>query len=395
MNRAILWTGTYWRILLATLFLFIPYSLYLPVMPLYVKEELAGSLTMASLVNAVFLLASVLFRTQTSCLERFFGQKTTLQYSSLGFVISNLFYLLTTSVPLILLIRTLSGVCFAIMNTAMIAFGSQSVPASRRGEGIGYLTLVVTAGGAIGPFIGLQLAGYAGYAWVFVFCALCTLTGYLIMRTLPLTELHQPFSLARYAVAARRMIAVDALPGCSVILLLSLAYTGVLSFVALYAKEIGVAAGAYFFVVMALASVVVRLVSGRWLDAYGPNRLLYPCFAMFAAGLLLLAVWPTTAGLLLAAWLLGLAYGVAVPGLQTVVISRSTADNIPMITATYFTCLDLGLGAGAYIMGAAMNAWGYSTVYFWLAPFTLLVGGLYYRVLGRSEEAADWEEAAS
>ena len=70
-NSESLWTKRYILTILGMLFVFVPYSLYLPIMPLYVLEELGQSVEMAGLSNALFLLASVLFRTQTAGLESF------------------------------------------------------------------------------------------------------------------------------------------------------------------------------------------------------------------------------------------------------------------------------------------------------------------------------------
>lgn len=50
-----LWTKPFTLTLLASFLIFIPYSLYLPILPMYVLQGLHGSLGGAGLVNAFFL----------------------------------------------------------------------------------------------------------------------------------------------------------------------------------------------------------------------------------------------------------------------------------------------------------------------------------------------------
>lgn len=374
-----MWTKPFTLTLLASFLIFVPYSLYLPILPVYVLDELHGTLLVAGLVNAIFLLASVLFRAQTSRFEALFGVRSVLLVSGFLFMFSNCLFLLTDSTLLVLAIRFFSGACFAVVNTCINALGSRIAPFSRKGEGMGYITMVVTAGNAIGPFIGLKLAGSFGFVSVFVFCTAIALLGFMTAVLIPVGEASAGKKAASGRFALPDLIEVRALPVSSIVLLLSFAYAAVITFVSVFSVSIGLQTlAAYFFIVLATSSIASRLFSGRIYDRFGPDVVIYPSIVFLALGLLILGSAGSAPGLLAAAVLIGLAYGAAVPALLTLAMQHSPSHRISAVTATYFTCLDIGLGTGAYLVGAGIPYFGYAGLYLLLGPFVLAVALLYY-----------------
>lgn len=380
-----LWTKNYNITILAMLFIFVPYSLYLPILPLYIVEDLKGSMQIAGLSNAVFLLASVLFRTQTARLENVFGIKMTIKVSCFMFLIANGLLMLTTNLYAILGIRFFGGICFAIINTAIMSLGCQFAPNSRKGEGISYLTTVITAGSAIGPFIGLYIAHAINYNAVFIFCTVLTFLGFILLPFIDMSSEKLSKKSSLYSFTLQDILEMPVIPICMITLLTSIAYSGVLFFVAVYANELQIInASSYYFVVLALFSLLIRLVSGKILDRFGANIVLYPCFIILATGLLILAYTGGFFSMMLSAALIGIGYGVLVPTIQALAIKSSSPTRVSIVTATYFTCLDLGLATGAYLLGALAPLLGYSTIYLILVPFTLGNLIFYYFIYGRN-----------
>jgi MFS family permease len=379
-----LWSGQYTLTILGTLFIFIPYALFLPVLPVYILERLHGSLEAAGSVNAVFLIASVLFRAQTMWLEALFGRRRTLLASCFLFFVSNCLYLVATHTVTLIATRFFSGICFAIANTSIMSLGSRLAPRQRIGEGLAYLTTVVTAGTAIGPFAGLSLARAYGFAAVFVFSALMTFIGLVITFAIRIPDdiANEPRIVCRFNF--RENYEFKAVPVSTALLLMAVAYSGVISFVSVYAKQLHLLfAGSWFFVVLSVFSIVSRLATGRLYDRFGANAVMYPAIFLLSAGLLLLGMASSSAALLTAAALVGLAYGIAVPSVQTIAIQKSPSHRISAVTATVFTFLDMGMGAGAYIVGVGIHALGYAGLYLLLSPLVLSVSFLYYCVHGR------------
>lgn len=382
-ERPVLWSRPYTLTVIGSLFLFIPYALFLPVLPVYVLEKLNGSLQTAGLVNAVFLLASVLCRAQTTRLEARFGKRRTLLVSSLLYLVSNCLYFFATTSAMLMAVRLFGGVFFAIVNTSITSLGSSLTPRVRLGEGMGYLTTMVTAGIAIGPFAGLSLARSFGYPAVFAFAVLTTVVGLLIILAIRIPAAATPSgSLGRFSF--RDCYQVTALPVATVLLLIAFAYSGIVSFVTVYAKELQLFfAAAWFFVVLSIFSILSRLVTGRVYDRFGADAVIYPSIFLLSAGLALLGTAQSTLALLLAAALVGLAYGIAVPSIQSLAVQKSSPHRISAVTATVFTFLDLGMGAGAYLIGAGIPLLGHARVYLLLTPLMLCTALLYHYVQGR------------
>jgi len=385
VTKEILWTRPFTLTNLGILLLFIPFALYMPVMPVYLLHDLHGSLEAAGAANAIFLIAAVLCRAQTARLEVRFGVRKVMLVSGFLFTAINALYLAAGTVTGVLLIRFLSGACFAVANTGVNAMGSRLIPLSRKGEGLAYLTTMVLAGGAIGPYIGLSLAHAWGYQAVFVFCTLVSLLGMLIFCVIDIPEERMR---SKAHASFIDLYELKALPVSLIALVLAIAYGGVLTFIAVYAAELRLPlVGSYFFVVMAVVSIGSRLTTGRIYDRFGPDAAIYPAILMVAVGLLTLGSIPTTAGMLTAASLIGVGYGMAVPGIQTLAVQQAPEHRISEVIATFFTCLDGGTGLGAYLLGSCIHVVGYAVVYQALGGMALLCIPTYYAVsAGRGRE---------
>ena len=377
----ILWTRSFSLTMVAILFLFIPFALYLPVLPVYLLKELHSSMQEAGAVNGTFLLAVVLFRAQTARLEARFGVRRVLLVSGFMFMVTNLLYLPAGTITGVMLIRFLSGACFAVVNTCIYAMGSRLVSDVRKGEGMAYLTTMVLAGGAIGPYIGMKLSHAYGLQSVFIFSALISLFGLMIAAAITIPE-DRPAVLPNFSF--QDLYEVKAIPASLIMLVCGIAYGGVLTFVAIYATDLRLPyVVEYFFVAMASASVVSRLATSRVYDRFGPNASIYPAIILMAVGLLLLGSFTTTLGLLTAAAIIGVGFGMAVPSIQALAIQLSPAHRSSAVTATFFTCLDGGIGLGAYLLGEGIHVFGYSAVYLALGVVTLCCILPYYVLYAR------------
>lgn len=367
--------------MLGMLLLFIPFSLYMPVMPVYLLEEMYASIQEAGAINGIFLAAAVLFRSQTARLEARFGVRRVLLISGFLFMATNVLYIMAGTITSVMLIRFLSGAGFAVVNTSLMALGSRLIPLKRKGEGVAYLTAMVLAGGAIGPYIGLRLSQTYGYQSVFIFSTFSTLLGLLIAGAIPVHEEQAP---AQPGFSFQDLFEVKAIPVSLILFVLAISYGGVLTFVAVYATELRLPlVTEYFFVVMACASVLSRFATGKMIDRLGPDVATYLAIMTMAGGLLMVGGLHTTVCMLTAAALFGIGFGMAVPSLQTLAIQLSPSHRISAVTATFFTCLDGGIGLGAYLLGGCIQIFGYTAVYQALGVVTFGCMVPYYAMYAR------------
>ena len=142
------------------------------------------------------------------------------------------------------------------------------------------------------------------------------------------------------------------------------AYGGILTFIPLYAKSLGLQQEtSLFFVVFALVIILTRPVIGRLFDAKGPDWTVYPGFALFALGMVLFSQVNELIGLLTAAALLGCGFGALSPAFQTLAVSSAPPARAGVATATYFWSLDISVGLAALLLGVVAAQFGYTFMY--------------------------------
>lgn len=118
-----------------------------------------------------------------------------------------------------------------------------------------------------------------------------------------------------------------ALPISMIMILLGIAYSGVVTFFNTYSVEIELRdAASFFFVVYALVLFVSRPLTGRLLDQRGANIVIYPSIITFSLSLLLLSQARTGSFLLVSGALLALGFGTMMSCAQAIVVKshRST-----------------------------------------------------------------------
>ncbi len=101
-------------------------------------------------------------------------------------------------------------------------------------------------------------------------------------------------------------------------------------------------AASWFFILYAVTVLISRLFAGRIQDRRGDNAIMYPVLVVFAAGMAMLALEPTTLTIGIAALLTGLGFGALMPCAQTIAV---LAVNPRRNGSRYFDLLpDAGFG---------------------------------------------------
>ena len=78
---------------------------------------------------------------------------------------------------------------------------------------------------------------------------------------------------------------------------LAFSYSGILSFIPIYAKELGLGeVASYFFILYALVVVISRPFTGKIFDRFGENVLVYPAIIIFTIGMFILSQAQTRFG---------------------------------------------------------------------------------------------------
>ncbi|WP_019911392.1 MFS transporter [Paenibacillus sp. HW567] len=396
-----LWTQSFIILTLCNLLLFTGLQMTLSTLPAYAEGTLHASSVQVSLVTSLFALSAIASRLfSAKALER--GGRNLLIFLGLAIIlVAVIGYYWAGSILVFLLLRMLFGIGFGMTSTAFPTMASDIIPIRRMGEGMGYFGLSTSVAMSVGPLIGLSLLQGPGFVSLLlstsVALALIFPLGYRLSTKLPAH--HKEPAAAKLPEAkggAFRRLLIPSLLN----FLLSISYGGLLGFLALYGVEVHLEHIAYFFMFNVIAIVIVRPLSGKIFDRYGPAALLLPGSLFIICGLLLLSFATTTFALLPAALCYGLGFGSMQPALQTWMIQSVEPRQRGMANGMFFNSLDLGVAVGSMILGSIALYTSYADMYRYsaLAPaLLLLIYGailLVKRYSGRTSAAIDSRAAA-
>jgi predicted MFS family arabinose efflux permease len=285
-------------------------------------------------------------------------------------------------------LRILHGITFGIITTVKGTICAEIIPDSRRGEGLSWFSLAMGLAMVIGPVIGLNLANIGAYNTAYILCIIVSAVNIFLSIVIHVPQQVQPEKASKTGKKFNFNDLVDkkAAPFAIVIFLLACAYSGIASFLALYAQEINlVKAASTFFILYAGLMFVCRPFTGVWADRYGANKIVYPCVILFAIGMVLLSLPQTAVIMIVAGAIIGIGYGSVTPILQTQIISSVEKHRVGIANSLFFNSMDLGMAIGALVLGIAAKSFGYSSVYI-SGIILIVVGGFaYFALAGRKK----------
>jgi predicted MFS family arabinose efflux permease len=359
-----IWTRPFFMALLNNFFVFLVFYSLLTVLPVYVIDELQGSQSQAGLVTTIFLLSAIIVRPFSGKIIEGIGKKKALLISIFFFAVSSFFYFMISDFYLLLGLRFFHGIWFSIASTVLVAIASDLIPESRKGEGIGYFAMSMNMAVVAGPFLSLALIQFVSYSTLFLGLAFTIVLAFILAFGIHPAELPLIGRKPLKRITLDDLIEIKAMPIALVGFLTAFAYSGIMSFISVYAKSIGLFESvSLFFVVFALAMLLSRPYTGRLFDQKGPGSVIYPSLFIFAIGLIILSVTQSAGVLLLAGAMIGLGYGALLPSYQTMSIQSAPRERTGHSTATFFIFYDLGIAVGSVILGMISAGLGFTNLY--------------------------------
>jgi len=360
-----LWTRDFVLIMGVNLFIFVGFQMLMPTLPVY-AVKLGGADTMAGLVVGIFTISSVLTRPLAGRALDIYGRKGIYLLGLAIFVVSVLAYNWVPTLLVLMLFRFVHGVGWGASGTAASTIASDIIPKPRLGEGMGYFGLTSTLAMAIAPALGLFLEEHYGFSSLFFISALSATMAVLLALLL---RYRDPVSknIPRPGQQGSRgrvgLLERTALRPAAVVFLVTMTYGAVVSFLALYAKDLGVANVGPFFSLYALTLMLIRPLSGRLADRKGFAIIMVPGLVGIVAALLVIAGAHSLLPLLVAAVLYGFGFGAVQPSLQAMAVMHVPSFRRGAANATFLTGFDLGIGIGSMLWGGVAAAVGYSRMY--------------------------------
>jgi MFS family permease len=335
------------------------------ILPIFVLEELKGGNQHVGLITAVFFAASVIFRPLGGIWVDSIGRKKTLVFSLAFFAGLTFVYADIHSLLVFLILRFVHGMTFGTATVAAGTIAADLIPDGRKGEGVGYFTTFMNLAMVIGPFFALSLLDdvsfYVLFMIVFGLSLLSFLLGSLVQ--IPFSKTDRKGNKAR-ASLLHSVLEPGALPASISIIFITIAYSGINTFIPVYAKSLQMAHMAnYFFVLFALIIVLSRPWTGKLFDRMGDHITIYPCMFFYAAGLIVLSQAHTPFLFLASGAMIALGHGTLYSCLQVIAIKSSPDQRRGSAISTYLLFSDAGVGIGSLLLAWVAESMDYSAMY--------------------------------
>jgi MFS family permease len=383
-----IWTRNFTLLCLANLVLFMSTQMLFPSLPVYLLK-IGGNQSDIGYVMGAYTISSMVIRPFAGWFVDSYGRKKIMILGMVMMLAVSLLYKLAGDVLIMTLIRSLHGMGFGLVSTAIGTIVADSLPTARLSEGMGYFGLTSYLSMALAPLIGFWLVGMYGYPMLFLGVSL--LTGLAFGSTLFDRSPKAPIKASAGSSATgiwANLLEKTALSASMVMFFLAVVYGSVLSFISLYAVERGIANIGLFFTALALAMLVSRPISGRWADSGGTNRVLVIGHLALFVGMVTTGLSHNIMGFLLAGAFIGLGFGFCLPTLQAIAVRHAPAHRRGAATGTFFAAFDSGIGLGTIIWGYVVAATSYQFMYFTTLLPVVLAGAIYYRFTATTVDVA-------
>lgn len=349
-------------------FLFtIVFFMYFTGMSSYAVDRLGTDETVAGLVASSFILGDLAGRLLLGGRMQEIGLRRISVICMSASVAVSLLYFVTDSVAGVCAVRIAHGFAYGISSSAINTLVAVSVPASRRGEGLGYYMLSYSLASAVGPFLCMFLQQHGSYEDIFAVGTAVSVVSVAVIAMLG--EYRTPRAERRGRPSLSDYFERSAFAMSSVAFLFFFSYAGVLTFMSPYGEEAGLSAYAsVFFIAEAVATVLCRLFLGKLYDSRGENVALLPFFAMYAVGMFMLGTLVSGPAMLVSAFLIGTMVAMLSAVAQAVIVRRAPRERYGVAVSTYNIAVDASYVVGPVVSGWLVEMYGYT------GNFTIMAG---------------------
>lgn len=367
-----IWSRNFILLTLSNFLVCTTYYAIISALPIYLVSELNAGKSEVGIVLAAYTIASVLIRPFSGFALDKFGRRTIFLLAIIFYSILFSGYLFAASIASLIILRFLQGLTWGGTTISGSTIAVDITPTEKRGEGIGYFSLSTTMGMPIGPVVGLFICHLWGYTAMFA-----SGLGISVAALICATAIKLP---KRYVVGRKIHFRWSNLfdrnsvwPSLNLLVIMT-TYGGLLSFIALYGREIGIENASMFFSIFAVGIIVSRLLAGKIFDRKGPSGILTFCLLLMMAGFSLLAFVKSPYGFYASALIIGFGIGVIFPTYQAIVNNLSDNEHRGAANSTVYTALDIGMGLGMVVAGFIADMLSITAVF--TISVAICLGGL-------------------
>jgi MFS family permease len=340
------------------------FYLLLSVTPMYAMSAGAGS-AVAGVVTGSLMLSTVLAEFASPRLMRRYGYRAVFAAGALLLGGPALALLTPPSVVTIVAVSIARGIGFGLNTVVIGALVATTVPAERRGEGIGLAGVVACVPAIVALPSGAWLAHSAGYPVVIVITAASALAPLLAVPRLA-GPAGQRAGAAQDQAEPAGLLASLRSGGQLRPFLVFVATTAPAGVVAAFlplASGVSSNVAALGLFTQAVTATASRWWAGRRGDRHGHAGLLVPGLLVAAAGMAILIWVAAPAALICGTFLFGIGFGISQNATFALMIDRAPVQQYGTASALWNLAYDAGYGAGPAVFGVVVGHIGYPVAF--------------------------------
>ncbi len=343
----------------AVFFLFFALDFYIPVIPFYVVAG-GGKEAAVGLLMSLFTVCSVILRPMQGRNLNRRGRKKLLVAGIAVYAVGALGLMFTPGLTLLFVIRAIQGFGWGAFLLAFNTLTLDLAPEGRSGEALGFMGVAPTLSLAMAPLLGEHFRQVTGQNYPVLFFVAFIATMLALVMALLIREnsgnvtgeeIQGPLISSRVLVPSLFIFFMTFNLGC------------ILTFLPLLGEVRDIRAVGYFFMVFAFTAAVFRPLGGKLSDRLDRRRVFLPALVLASFSLVLIAFSFDSFQLVFSAFLLGVGFGAAHASILGMV-----ADRLPVVErgvgmATFTASFDLGIVAGAGVVGLLLRVIDFKAVF--------------------------------
>jgi MFS family permease len=344
------YTTQFWLLCVSSFLFFVSFNMVIPELPAFL--EMLGGASYKGLIVSLFTLTAAFSRPYSGKLADTIGRKPVIILGVAVSAFCSLLYPLLGTVAAFLALRLLHGLSTGFTPTGTSAYLADVVPAHRRGEAMGILGAATSTGMAIGPALGSTVTMYYSFDLLFYLSAFFGIASVAMFLYLKETlEYQQTFKPALLRIHRNEIVEPRVFPPSIVLLLSYFPYGVALTIIPDYSEILGLANKGVFFSVSTVATLLVRIVAGKYSDRYGRVGVLQISTFLLLLSMFMMAISSSITILMIAALIFGLGLGLNTPAVLAWTVDLSVEQRRGQALATMYIAMEAGIGLGAFLSG--------------------------------------------
>ena len=368
-------------------------AIFVSTIPVY-TEKISGSSQWAGGMTGIFSFAALLARPISGHYIDRINRGIVAFIGAFLCLVGCLLYNVAGVIAVLVLIRAVHGFGFGLGTTASNTIAVDMVPFSRRVEGLGIYGLSMTIPQAIAPAIGLPMISEPNGMLNLTLISGALLAVTLIALVLIKYPKHEVVHKKSHGTNAEKSEKLGghiakSIPSAIMVILFSMVQGAVLSFIAIFAFDIGYQSIGLFFTFSAVGMVIARLFAGKLGDKYGLRFIMIPSLIILFLAILGVTFAFNEIFMIAMGFPYGLALGSIIPGFNVQMLNLFPDSRRGFANSLYFICIDLGIGGGSILWGIVADLIGYQGIFVASTVLCILLIAGYTLIKEKKKEPAE------